>query len=77
MNTSDASGLRTHLVSIAIGIVLAVTGLILWQTTATVDLPILTLSKVGVVLLVLGLVEILVSGAAAAWPATRHRKFPL
>lgn len=63
--------------SIAIGIFLAGAGLILWQTTGSVDLVVFSLSKVGVVPLVFGLLEIAVSGAAAAWPATRHRKFPL
>lgn len=51
--------------------------MILWQSTGSVDLVVFSLSKVNVVLLVFGLLKIAVSGAAAAWPATRHRKFPL
>jgi len=39
--------------------------------------PIVTLSKVGVVLAILGAVEVLISGIALALPATRRRSYEL
>jgi len=60
-----------------LGLVMAVAGAALWLTTGWVETPIITLSKVGVVLLVLGLIEVAVSGVAIARPSTRHTTSPL
>ncbi len=69
--------MRNHLASIGLGLVTAVVGAVLWLTTGGVETPIITLSKVGVVLLALGLIEVAVSAVAIALPSTRHTTSPL
>lgn len=69
--------MRNHVISVALGVVVAVVGLVLWRFTGDVETPIVTLTKVGVVLMVLGVLEVLVSGAALASPSTRHQNEPL
>lgn len=69
--------MRGHLTSIGIGLGIAVLGLVLWRTTGAVSTPVISLDKVGVVLLVLGVIEIAISGVALAAPSTRHRNDPL
>lgn len=69
--------MRTHLTSVGLGVAMAVIGLVLWRTTGGVKTPVVSLSKLGVVLLVLGVVEVAVSGIALARPSTRHEDMPL
>lgn len=64
--------MRTHVISIAIGVGMTAIGLVLWLTTGDVETPVVSLSKVGVVLMVLGVLEVVVSGAALVSPSTRH-----
>ena len=66
--------MRTHVISIAIGVGMTAIGLVLWLTTGDVETPVVSLSKVGVVLMVLGVLEVVVSGAALVSPSTRHRE---
>ncbi len=69
--------MRNHVISVGIGIAMAVVGLVLWRTTGNVPLPFLALSKIGFVLLVLGLIEVVISGLALLDPVTRHRRYDL
>lgn len=71
------SGVKKHLGSVGIGVAMGVVGLMLWQTTSGVHLPVISLSKIGVVLAVLGAVEIVISGGAMLFPSSRHRDDPL
>jgi hypothetical protein len=73
----EVVGVRNHGISVGLGIAMAVVGLVLWRTTGNVHLPFLALSKIGFVLLVLGLIEVVVSGLALLDPATRHRHYDL
>lgn len=66
--------MRNHLVSVAIGVLLGGVGLLLWLTTGDVETPVIGLSQLGFVLLVIGGVEILVSGAALASPSMRRKE---
>jgi hypothetical protein len=63
--------MKNHLVSVATGLVLVGLGLLLWWGAEGVVTPVVSLSKVGLVLWVLGAVEIAVSGAALATRSTR------
>lgn len=65
--------MRGHLKSVGIGAVVAVVGLVLWLTTGEVDTPVVSLSKVGVVLMVVGAIEVVISAVSLAVPSTRHR----
>lgn len=58
--------MRSHVLSILTGLAVAAVGLVLWRTTGDVDTPVLALSKLGVVLMVLGVVEVVWSGVALA-----------
>lgn len=69
--------MRNHVISVALGVVTALVGLALWRFTGDIETPVVTLTKVGVVLMVVGVVEILISGSALASPSTRHRNEPL
>lgn len=69
--------MRHHVLSVGIGLVMLVVGLGLWQLADGIDTPVIDLSTLGVVLLVLGVVEMLVSGVALAVPSSRRRDDPL
>lgn len=69
--------MRNHLLSLGIGAGMLVVGLVLWATTQGVETPVVSLSKAGVVLAVLGVVELVVTAAALALPSTRHRNYDL
>jgi len=69
--------MRKHLASLGIGSAVGIIGLVLLLTTQGIETPIVTLSKVGVVLAILGAIEVLVSGIALALPSTRHRSYEL
>lgn len=64
--------MRQHVTSVMVGVAMALVGLVLWLTTGGVETPVVTLSKVGLVLLVLGGLEVVVSGLALASRSTRH-----
>lgn len=69
--------MRNHVISIALGVATALVGLALWRFAGDIEIPVVTLTKVGVVLMVLGVAEILISGSALARPSTRHQNEPL
>lgn len=69
--------MKKHLTSLGIGCVLGIAGLVLWLTTGNVQTPVISLSKVGVVLAVLGGVEVAVAVVALALPSTRRREYEL
>jgi len=69
--------MRNHLLSLGIGAGMVMIGLVLWATTQDVDTPVVSLSKTGVVLAVLGVVELVITAAALAPPSTRHRNYNL
>jgi hypothetical protein len=52
---------KTHVRSIGTGTLLLVVGLVLAFTTGGVETPVITLSKLGVVLAVIGGLEVVVS----------------
>lgn len=54
--------------SLIIGTVMLVGGLILWQTGKGVQIPVFSLDKVGVVLAILGGIELLVTGSLMIFP---------
>lgn len=58
--------MRSHLFSILTVLAVAAVGLVLWLTTGDVDTPVIALSKLGVVAMVLGVVEVVWSGVALA-----------
>lgn len=62
-----------HWKSMGIGTVVAMVGLVLWLTTGEVDTLVVSLSKIGVVLMVVGAIEVVISVVALAVPSTRHR----
>lgn len=64
--------MKNHVVSIGIGCVLGVVGLLLWQEAGGVEVPVVSLTTAGKVLALLGGVEVVISGVALARPATRH-----
>jgi|GEM_PF-3299949 hypothetical protein len=64
--------MRNHLKSVLVGLVMGLVGLTLWLTTEGIETPVITLSKVGLVLLVLGALEVVISGLALASRSTRH-----
>lgn len=66
-----------HVTSIGIGTATAIAGLVLWLTTEGVHVPVISLHKTGLVLAVLGLIEVIVSGVALINPRTRHRDYDL
>ncbi|MEV0052103.1 DUF5708 family protein [Saccharopolyspora shandongensis] len=68
---SGARAARRTLVS---GVVLALIGAVLWATTGGVELPVVSLSKVGVVLLVVGAIEIVVGLAMVIGRSVRGRQ---
>lgn len=61
------------MISIGTGLALAALGLVLWLTTRGVHTPVVTLTKVGVVLMALGALEVVISTVALALPSTRHK----
>lgn len=65
--------MRKNAVSVGIGVLMLVVGLALWLGAGDVETPVITLSKLGVVLAVLGALEIAISGFALLKPSTRHR----
>lgn len=65
--------MRSHWKSVGVGTVVAVVGLVLWLTTGEVDTPVVSLSKIGVVLIAVGAIEVVISAIASAAPSTRHR----
>ncbi|MBK0869756.1 hypothetical protein INP57_23350 [Saccharopolyspora sp. HNM0986] len=60
--------------SIGTGAILGIVGLVLWRTTEGIETPVIGLSQLGLVLLVVGVIEIVVSGIALANPSTRYKK---
>ena len=64
--------MRKHVVSVGIGALMLVVGLALWLGAGDVDTPVITLSKLGLVLTVLGALEVAISGFALIKPSTRH-----
>jgi hypothetical protein len=69
--------MRNHLLSLGIGACMLVVGLVLWATTQDVETPVVSLSKAGVVLAVLGVVELVITAAVLALPSMRHRNYDL
>lgn len=69
--------MTNHLLSLGIGACMLVVGLVLWATTQDVETPVVSLSKAGVVLAVLGVVELVITAAALALPSMRHRNYDL
>lgn len=69
--------MKKHFASVVIGCAIGVIGVVLWLTTAGVRVPIVSPSKVGVVLMALGAIEVAVSGTALVLPSTRHREHEL
>ena len=65
--------MRKHVISVGIGALMLVVGLALWLGAGEVETPVITLSKFGLVLTVLGALEIVISGFALVNPSTRHR----
>lgn len=65
--------MKSHLWSIAIGVGMIVVGGVLWLTTQDVHTPVITLSKAGLVVAVLGLVDVVISGVALALPPARRK----
>lgn len=65
--------MRKHVISVAIGVLMLAVGLALWLGAGDVETPVITLSKLGVVLAVLGALEVAISGFALLNPSTRHR----
>ncbi|MFI0468028.1 DUF5708 family protein [Saccharopolyspora sp. 5N102] len=68
------SGARAARTTLASGVVLALIGAVLWATTGGVELPVVSPSKVGVVLLVVGAIEIVVGLAMVIGRSTRGRQ---
>jgi len=66
-----------HVSSLVVGIATGVVGLILWLATPGVEVPIISLRTTGMVLVVLGGIETLVSGFALLNPRARHRNYKL
>ncbi|MGW1379282.1 DUF5708 family protein [Streptomyces sp. NPDC002446] len=56
---TPSQGKRELMKGIAVGIVLAIVGLIMWLTTKEVETPYVSLSKVGLVLAIVGGAEAL------------------
>ncbi|WP_033293086.1 DUF5708 family protein [Amycolatopsis jejuensis] len=59
--------------SLIIGVVMLVGGLILWQTGKGVEIPVFSLDKVGVVLAILGAIELVVTGAVMIFPSKNKK----
>lgn len=62
-----------HVWSVAIGAVMTVAGLVLFFVFQNVETPVIGLRQLGLVLAVLGVVELTVSGFALLRPSTRRR----
>ena len=65
--------MRKHLVSVGVGALMTAVGLVLYFAFFDVETPVVGLRQVGLVLAVLGAVELAVSGFALARPSTRRR----
>ncbi|WP_041624589.1 DUF5708 family protein [Stackebrandtia nassauensis] len=65
--------MRRHLVSLGIGIVLAVVGLVLWLGFGHVETPVIGLRQTGIVLAVLGGAEAVLSLGMIMFPSTRDK----
>lgn len=68
------NGARAARTTLSSGVVLVLIGAVLWATTGGVELPVISPSKVGVVLLVVGAVEIVVGLAMAIGRSARGRR---
>ena len=69
--------MKNHLISLGIGAAMIIAGLVLRLTANDVEILIVRLGAVGVVLMVAGVVEMVISGFALARPATRHKEYDL
>jgi hypothetical protein len=65
--------MRKHLVSVGVGAVMVAAGLVLYFVFVDVETPVVGLRQLGLVLAVLGLVELAVSGFALLRPSARRR----
>ncbi|WP_043660807.1 DUF5708 family protein [Thermocrispum municipale] len=68
---------KNDILSFGIGIAMVAIGVALWLTTGDVETPVVSLDKVGIVVAVLGVVELVVTTVKVINPATRHRDEPL
>lgn len=68
---------KNDILSFGIGIAMVAIGGALWLTTGDVETPVVSLDKVGIVVAVLGVVELVVTTVKVINPATRHRDEPL
>lgn len=71
------AGKKKHLTSVSIGVTMGVVGLLLWRVIPSVHIPVVSLTKIGVVLAILGAIEIIISGGALLFPSTRNSDYPL
>lgn len=69
--------MRNHLMSLGIGLVMLLAGLLMWSLAGGVHTPVLSLPKIGMVLAVLGLIEVAITGVALVLPSSRHREYEL
>jgi hypothetical protein len=65
--------MRKHAVSVGVGVVMTVAGLVLFLVFADVETPVIGLRQLGLVLAVLGVIEVAVSGFALLRPSTKAR----
>jgi len=64
--------LSANVKSLIIGTVMLVVGVILWQTGKGVQIPVFSLDKVGIVLAVLGVIELVVTGSVMIFPSKKN-----
>jgi hypothetical protein len=64
---------RKHLVSVGIGVVMVAVGLVLYFVFVDVETPVVGLRQVGLVLAVVGVIEVAVSGFALLRTSARRR----
>lgn len=65
--------MRKRLWSIAVGVAMVVGGGALWLFTRDIETPVIGLHQVGLVVAVLGAVEVVASGAPLVRPSRRRR----
>lgn len=69
--------MNKHVLSVGIGLMMGIGGLILWLTAHDIETPVIGLRQIGLVLAVLGALEVVISGVALVSPTTRHQNYDL
>jgi hypothetical protein len=64
--------MRKHLVSVVVGLLMVYVGLVLYFVFFDVETPVVGMRQLGVVLAVVGAIEVVVSGIALSRSSTRR-----